>query len=169
MKPELRDRYRGCLLALECVEACRLFGAILYQALSGADKQTILLGHGQGDFQSEKILAIARGEYLAKEREQIRGTGYVVECLEAPLWCFHRSTNFEDAILMAANLGGDSDTTAAVCGQVAGAYYGEGGIPSNGWIAWPWPTGSGPSPMCALIALAFEFLSPRFDNFISSP
>ncbi len=43
----------------------------------------------------------------------------------------HRS--FEEAILKAANLGDDADTTAAICGQVAGAYYGEGGIPSH-WL-----------------------------------
>jgi len=119
--------------ALECVEACRLLGAILFTALSGAEKQSILKGHGEGDFQSERILSIARGDYLEKEGNQVRGTGYVVECLEAALWCFHQSKNFEDAILQAANLGDDADTTAAVCGQVAGAYYGEGGIPSR-WL-----------------------------------
>ena len=60
-------------------------------------------------------------------------SGYVVECLEAALWCFNRTDSFEDAILAAANLGDDADTTAAVCGQVAGAYYGESGIP-GGWL-----------------------------------
>lgn len=119
--------------ALECLETCRLLGAILYTALSGAEKQSILKEHGEGNFRSERILSIARGDYLAKESSQVRGTGYVVECLEAALWCFHKSANFEDAILKAANLGDDADTTAAVCGQVAGAYYGEGGIPSR-WL-----------------------------------
>lgn len=119
--------------ALECLEACRLLGAILCTALSGAEKQNILKEHGEESFQSERILSIARGDYLAKERKQVRGTGYVVECLEAALWCFHKGANFEDAILRAANLGDDADTTAAVCGQLAGAYYGEGGIPSR-WL-----------------------------------
>ena len=52
-----------------------------------------------------------------------------MESLEAALWCFWRTESFEDAILAAANLGDDADTTAAVCGQVAGAFYGESGIP----------------------------------------
>jgi ADP-ribosylglycohydrolase len=53
----------------------------------------------------------------------------VVDCLEAGLWCFWTIGNFRDAILKSANLGDDADTTAAVCGQIAGAYYGSSGIP----------------------------------------
>ena len=64
---------------------------------------------------------------------EIRGTGYVVESLEAALWCFDKTDNFEAAILKAANLGDDADTTAAICGQVAGAFYGESGIPQK-WL-----------------------------------
>ena len=57
----------------------------------------------------------------------------MVESLEAALWAFARTDTFEDAILMAANLGDDADSTSAVCGQVAGAYYGENGIPPR-WL-----------------------------------
>ncbi len=53
--------------------------------------------------------------------------------LETALWCFARSSSFEDAVLRAANLGDDSDNTAVVCGQVAGAHYGLYGIPLE-WI-----------------------------------
>jgi len=56
-----------------------------------------------------------------------------VRSLEAALWAFARTDNFADAILLATNLGNDADTTAAVCGQVAGAFYGESGIPSH-WL-----------------------------------
>jgi ADP-ribosyl-[dinitrogen reductase] hydrolase len=65
--------------------------------------------------------------------EAIRGSGYVVECLEAALWCFWRTDSFEAAVLAAANLGDDADTTAAVCGQLAGAHYGIQGIPAR-WL-----------------------------------
>ena len=82
---------------------------------------------------SKSIAAIAGAAYLSKSEEQIRGSGYVVACLEAALWAFARSENFHDAILLAANLGDDADTTAAVCGQVAGAYYGESGLPTS-WL-----------------------------------
>ena len=78
-------------------------------------------------------MAIAQGDYRGKSEEDIRGSGYVVESLEAAMWCFTRAGSFEEAILMAANLGDDADTTAAVCGQVAGAYYGETGIPAA-WL-----------------------------------
>jgi ADP-ribosylglycohydrolase len=44
------------------------------------------------------------------------------------LWCFLQTETFESAILRAANLGDDADTTAAVCGQLAGAFYGARGI-----------------------------------------
>ncbi|MBB6367931.1 ADP-ribosylglycohydrolase [Xanthomonas sacchari] len=61
---------------------------------------------------------------------QIRGTGYVVDALSAALWCFATTECFADAVLRAANLGDDADTTAAICGQLAGAFYGIDGIPA---------------------------------------
>lgn len=119
--------------ASECVEASRLFGAMLYQAFSGADKDSILVGHGLNDLESPDLRAVAQVEYRDKSVNEIRGTGYVVASLEAALWCFHRTDNFRDAILAAANLGDDADTTAAICGQIAGAYYGDTGIPGD-WL-----------------------------------
>jgi ADP-ribosyl-[dinitrogen reductase] hydrolase len=57
----------------------------------------------------------------------------VVDSLEATLWCFAKTENFRDCVLMAANLGDDADTTAAQAGQIAGAFYGDGGIPAD-WL-----------------------------------
>ena len=82
---------------------------------------------------SEKIVAIAHGAYLEKSEKDIRGSGYVVDSLGSAMWCFFSSRTFAEAVLMAANLGDDADTTAAVCGQVAGAYYGARDIPAA-WI-----------------------------------
>ncbi|WP_035991409.1 ADP-ribosylglycohydrolase family protein [Leptolyngbya sp. KIOST-1] len=118
----------------ECVEASRLFGHVLFQALSGAGKRTILLEHDLETFASPAIRAIAAGAYQRKPVEEIRGTGYVVDSLEAALWCFWTTETYEQAVLAAANLGDDADTTAAICGQVAGAYYGEAGIPER-WLS----------------------------------
>ena len=92
-----------------------------------------LCGDGNSFFSSDGIAAIARAAYRTKSEKTIRGSGYVVESLEAALWAFARTDSFEDAVLMAANLGDDADTTAAVCGQLAGAYYGQRGIPSH-WL-----------------------------------
>jgi ADP-ribosyl-[dinitrogen reductase] hydrolase len=119
--------------APECMDACRLLAGILFRALAGGGKEEILFQGSAMHIQSEKIAAIAGGEYRHKSAIQIQGSGYVVESLEAALWCFLNSSSFEDAILKAANLGEDADTTAAVCGQVAGAYYGASAIP-NHWL-----------------------------------
>jgi ADP-ribosylglycohydrolase len=119
--------------ATECLDACRLFGRIIYRALLGRPRDEVAYGDSGSFAGAEKIVAIACGAYRGKSESDVRGSGYVVECLEAAMWCFTRTESFADAILMSANLGDDADTTAAVCGQVAGAYYGASGIPS-GWL-----------------------------------
>ena len=118
--------------AAECVDAARVLGGMLTRALAGRDKHEVLLG-GEADVSSPAAAAIVKGAFLEKSESDIRGSGYVIESLEAALWCFARSVTFEDAVLRAVNLGDDADTTAAVCGQVAGAYYGESGIPAH-WL-----------------------------------
>jgi ADP-ribosyl-[dinitrogen reductase] hydrolase len=119
--------------AAECVEACRLLGGILVRALEGASKAEAVFEHGVTDLSCERVQAIARGDYRSKSEGAIAGSGYVVRSLEAALWCFWQAADFRDAILRAANLGDDADTTAAVCGQIGGAHYGEAGIP-RGWL-----------------------------------
>ncbi len=103
--------------AATCLEACRRFAGILHRALDGCPKEAVLAG----------------GDYRDCDAEGVRGTGYVVESLHAALWCFARADTFEEAVLRAANLGDDADTTAAVCGQVAGAHFGERAIPAH-WL-----------------------------------
>jgi ADP-ribosyl-[dinitrogen reductase] hydrolase len=115
--------------AKECIDACTLFADMLVSALTGKEKEVILFEGGVPGIVSAKIQAIANGEYKDKPMQQIRGNGYVVDALEAALWCFWTTDTFSEAVLMAANLGDDADTTAAICGQVARAYYGQAGIP----------------------------------------
>jgi ADP-ribosyl-[dinitrogen reductase] hydrolase len=64
----------------------------------------------------------------------ISSSGYVVHTLEAALWRVDRAGDFAEAVLLAANLGGDADTVAVVTGQIAGAVWGRSGIPAH-WIA----------------------------------
>lgn len=116
-----------------CVEACILFADMLVQALAGKDKDEILFGGSPAEIKSAEILGIANGGYKDKKTEHIRGNGYVVDSLEAALWCFWKTQSFEQAVLTAANLGDDADTTAAICGQLAGAFYGERNIPPH-WL-----------------------------------
>ena len=117
----------------ECLDACLYFALVLHRALSGASKEEILAPCEPGLVKSPSIQDIADGNYFSKPREEISGSGYVVQSLEAALWCFHQTDSFREAILLAANLGDDADTTAAICGQVAGAFYGEKGIPKE-WL-----------------------------------
>ena len=74
------------------------------------------------------IQEIAQGSFRQKQPPAIRGSGWVVKSLEASLWAFHDADTFEEAVLKAVNLGDDADTTGAICGQLAGAYWGESGI-----------------------------------------
>lgn len=65
--------------------------------------------------------------------EQIRSGGYVIDTLEAAIWCLVRSSSFEECVLTAVNLGGDTDTTGTVAGGLAGILYGSAAIPPE-WI-----------------------------------
>ena len=120
----------------ECLDACSLYAYMLIKPLDSKAKDEILFGLDNVKLMegmSPKIQAIAAGEYRDKTEDQIKGSGYVIESLEAALWCFHQTDTFRDAILKAVNLGDDADTTAAVCGQISGAFYGESGIPVE-WL-----------------------------------
>jgi ADP-ribosyl-[dinitrogen reductase] hydrolase len=132
MQAQARESSRTTHAAPEALECCELFAAMLYQALKGATKQDVLLSHTYSATEA-KVQALARGDYLQKTEDAIFGTGYVISSLEAALWCFHHTDNFADAILKAANLGDDADTTAAITGQIAGAYYGLDGVPQH-WL-----------------------------------
>lgn len=138
-QPELAVRYseeqaRTTHQAPECLGASRLFGEILVRALQGKPKEQVLAPHVLAGNLPTKLEAIGQGRYRSKSRDAILGTGYVVDSLEATLWCFEQTDNFRDCVLMAANLGDDADTTAAQAGQIAGAFYGECGIPA-GWLS----------------------------------
>jgi len=126
--------------AAECIDACRYFAGLLLAAVSGLPKRELLNNDYEPAVKSflshpltEKVAAIARGSFAVKEPPQIRGSGYVIHTLEAALWAFHRTDTFRAGALKVVNLGEDADTTGAVYGQIAGAYYGASGIPSE-WV-----------------------------------
>ena len=73
-------------------------------------------------------------------QEHQSASGYVVHTLEAALWAFDQSASFEEGALLAVNLGEDADTTGAVYGQLAGAYYSAAGIPDR-WRTTLYPGG----------------------------
>ena len=123
--------------AKACVDGCRYYGGLIWAAINGVGKSDLLTGKytpaGRwselGPWHGE-IEDVASGSFKRKEPPQIQGSGYVVRSIEAALWEFHKSTSFEEGALMAVNLGDDADTTGAIYGQLAGAFYGIDGIPA---------------------------------------
>lgn len=124
--------------AQACLDACGFYCELIVRALNGASKAEIL---NTSDLPKEllrsaschKIRSIAEGSYQRRMPPDIRGTGYVVDALEAALWAFHGASSFREGALLAVNLGDDADTTGAIYGQLAGAYYGASGIPAS-WV-----------------------------------
>ncbi len=122
----------------ECVDACRYFGGLLVGAVRGASKEELLApdyAPVSGLWDAEplhlKVADVAAGSFLRKRPPEIRGTGYVIDALEAALWAFASTDDYAACVLAAANLGDDADTTAAIAGQIAGAFYGMDGIPER--------------------------------------
>lgn len=138
--------------ATEAVECCEVLGEVLTRALAGLPREAALRCELAGAT-AAKVRAIAAGEYLQCGASALRGSGYCVESLEAALWCFASTSSFEAAVLAAANLGDDADTTAAIAGQVAGAHYGVAGIPQR-WLQRLWMRDE-------IAALADRLLPPR--------
>lgn len=127
--------------AAEAVDACRYMAGLLVGALQGRGKEELLspafcpvegLWHEQP--LAPAVAEVAGGSFRRREPPEIRGTGYVVRSLEAALWAFDRTEEFREGALRAVNLGDDADTTGAVYGQLAGAFYGVAAIPED-WLA----------------------------------
>ncbi len=124
--------------AAVAVDACRYLSALIGGAFRGASKEELLSSRfspANGYWEEQPlhpvINAIANGSFRQKESRHIKGTGYAADALEAALWAFHSSGEFREGCLLAVNLGDDADTTAAIYGQIAGAFYGESGIPEQ--------------------------------------
>ena len=120
----------------DAVDACRYLAALVVGALEGARKKDLLQPYFDpgGDTWSsrpltDKMAEVARGNYREKNKADIHPSADAALCLEAALWAFSRTDSYEQGCLLVVNMGDDSDTTAAVYGQIAGAYYGYDAIP----------------------------------------
>lgn len=141
--PKLAIRYaadssRTTHGAPEAVDACRYFAGLIVGALNGVSKEDLLsagyspvqkLWHGAP--LSPAVDEVASGSFKVRQPPEIRGSGYVVQTLEAALWAFERTGSYTEGLLQVVNLGDDADTTGAVYGQLAGAYYGLRAIPRD--------------------------------------
>lgn len=125
------------------VDACRYYGALIVAAVRGESKEELLSEHfyevhrnwfGSNSLHDD-IVYISRGSFKRPGgyKDGIRGKGHIVWALEAALWAFWSTKSFDRGALNAVNLGDDTDTTAAIYGQLAGAYYGYQDIPQK-WV-----------------------------------
>jgi ADP-ribosylglycohydrolase len=119
----------------QCLSACRYMATVLAALIQGEDREEVLSSKWPAlqrlnDIKPlhPLIQEIAHGSFRKKQPPAIQGSGWVVKSLEASLWAFHDTDNFEEAVLRAVNLGDDADTTGAICGQLGGAFWGESGI-----------------------------------------
>lgn len=127
--------------AMEAIDACQYYAGLIIGALQGQPKEALLSslycplpGLWESDPLAPAIEEVGKGSYKEKEPPEIVGSGYVVKSVEAALWAFYNADSFRDGALLAVNLGNDADTTGAIYGQLAGAFYGMEGIPEE-WIA----------------------------------
>lgn len=119
-------------------EACKLYAAVVHYIIS----DTAATGSEEKGHQIARIDELLAGtrydlNFITKKNRDYGAnpTGYVVDSLDCALYAFwDRSASFEEAVAWAANQGGDADTIAAICGGLAGAYYGFDAIPEE-WIA----------------------------------
>jgi ADP-ribosyl-[dinitrogen reductase] hydrolase len=116
----------------EAIRASEIFAFALYRCFEGNSKEAILPNTIQAD-DSEGIQRVLHKNYQQMSRDEVRSSGYVIDSLEATLWTCYHANSFEEALVLAVNLGEDTDTIGAICGQLAGAYYGVDAVPSR-WL-----------------------------------
>ena len=146
-QPEIAVKYSGLSARLthgdeKAQDACRYYGALIVAALQGDSREQLLdkefynthIGWFGKKGLHPDILKIAQGSYQEREGYDagIRGKGYVVDALRAALWAFWSDErSFEKGAVKAVALGDDTDTTAAIYGQLAGACYGFENLPEK--------------------------------------
>ena len=143
----------GHWLWMECIKAasklthahersimgCYIYGYCLSFLLEKASRESLLAGiKFAGDDldylpEFEHYKRIFEPDFDKLSRDEIKSSGYVVDTLEAALWCVLTTDSYRDCVLKAVNLGEDTDTVAAVAGGLAGALYGIDAIPCE-WL-----------------------------------
>ena len=118
---------------------CLIYTFVLMSLLKDKGKESI----GDALKKAERYLSacaefapyerICKSDFAELPREEIKSSGYVVDTLEAAIWCVLTTDNYRDCVLKAVNLGDDTDTVAAVAGGLAGALYGYDAIPRE-WL-----------------------------------
>ena len=118
---------------------CYIYTIYMYELLNGNDKfeaYKILKEKFNNVLDNEYIKVYSRILKLDISKlseDEIKSSGYIVDTLEASLWCVLTTDSYKEAILKAVNLGNDTDTIGAITGSIAGLIYGKENIPSD-WL-----------------------------------
>ncbi|PMH44650.1 hypothetical protein BCU68_12440 [Vibrio sp. 10N.286.49.B3] len=157
------------------IESCQIMAWLLYQIFDDTeqalDKKSLFsfLSNYWGSANiHQDLINIVNGSFITKSREEIRGTGFVVHSLEAALWSFANSNSFKEGALLAANLGEDADTTAAIYGQLAGAFYGYSQLPSTWLEKLAWHYHIKEKAMLLMLTPSKDKLNRMFDTLRSN-
>ena len=111
--------------------ACKIYTNVVKEILSKKDKREMF--PVQNIYGQSEYSRLRDPQFYSLPESEIKSGGYVVESLEAALWCFYGTESYRDCVLKAVNLGDDTDTTAAIVGGLAGLYYGAESIPEK-WL-----------------------------------
>jgi len=120
--------------------ACVLYGLVIRQLLLGWKAQPAVeaaraefAGWYERAPEFSHFKRILEDELVSLLEGEIVSTGYVLHTLHASLWCLLTTDSFDECVLKAVNLGGDTDTTGCVAGGLAGVQYGLNAIPMK-WL-----------------------------------
>ncbi len=120
------------------IDACRFTGGLIQTFISSdtnpkASKEEIIRATAAQLSLDARVEEAITGALTKESGQQIESDGFVINSLEASLWSFTNTSTFKEAVLKAVNLGHDADTTGAITGQIAGAFYGRDAIPES-WV-----------------------------------
>jgi ADP-ribosylglycohydrolase len=133
------DSARTAHASPQALQTTAYFAGLIWGALNGVLKEELLESYytpmsdlSFTDLQADVATVIA-GNYKNKTPDELTPSGYAPQSLEVALWAFYNTVSFDEGLLLAVNMGGDADTIGAIYGQLAAAFYGIDGIPTN-WV-----------------------------------
>lgn len=109
------------------IDGCVIYAYVLKELLITSSKKSIYKGLSKA--KSKYYDRLLKNDIATFDVSEIKSSGYIVDTLEAAIWCVLTTDNYKDCVLKAVNLGNDTDTVAAIAGSLAGALYGIDSIP----------------------------------------
>lgn len=119
-------------------DGCIIYAYVLRALLENPSRESIYNGLNAASYDvyhhpDTHYKRILEQDISKMDKDNIKSTGYVVSSLEAAIWCLLTTNSYKECVLQAVNLGGDTDTIAAIAGSLAGALYGFDSIPTE-WL-----------------------------------